>query len=1152
VNESGHLEAPAEPRPTPDQPGRFRSIRSQMIAGFVLLFVPILLLLEFFSISGIPLTDWKGFQGIEIEQGFRYLDLVADTKKERLQRWLEDRKGDAHIIAHNPLLVQNLRLLQEGSARESTSKELLEMLQRVQQTYAIYSWIEIADLREGVTLVSTRAPNKKGRIDLEWFKTAPRLNETASIHLSRDATNTNGLLHIVHPITTDEGQTIALLILTADSEAQFGPLMHTGDGLGTRGEAFLFDKNLAILTHLKHPLPDGRIAQPLHDRLQTPPALLAISGREGTMDSLDYRGRPVLAAYRHIPFEQDREWGFVVQMDREETLGFLNYEIRIVLMISATALLLLLTLAWWMSSRLSRPIIQLSRVAEQFSQGDMNIRSHLNERNEIGFLSNTFDRMADTVQRTMGHLAEQTQQLNRALERQQQHQAIQEKVLQLSRVLVSARGLKDLLALGLDALLTDTRSQVGAIYIRDEEQESQFNLAHAIGMDRQDHLRAYLHDMEGGVGRAIQHKGPYVLEEIPPDTPFLHPTIAGDGVPRTIMHIPLIFQERILGVLVLASLEAMSHEVTEFLKVGQSLFSMALADALSHARTERMAEKLQQSNHELEANNQELQAQSRQLREQTAELHHQTEELRQQARELELKQRQVEKADRLKSEFLSNMSHELRTPLNSVLTLSQLMISKGVGKNPAKEREYLTVIERNGRQLLNLINDILDLSKIESGQMELTPVDMDPADTVARVIETVRPLAESKGLTLNLHTEPVPSIHCDEDKVRQILLNLLSNAIKFTSKGEVELGLSRDGGQLIFWVRDSGPGIAPEHWESIFNAFTQVDGSASRHHEGTGLGLTISRKLADMIGGRIQVQSTPGHGSTFTLILPIQPREATLPIRNHRIAPPLETAPSRILVVDDNEVARLQIRSVLEDTGYEVIETSGGMEALAALDQGEIPALVILDLMMPGMDGFEVVHQLRAQPRTAHLPILVLTAKELNTGERGMLIRNRVEELIQKGRLNRDQLLTCIRNLLADPKTVPPHATRAHPAASPVLIVEDKADNLLALTAILDDLGHSYITAGNGREAIDKTRSFKPGLVLMDMQLPIMNGFDATRSIKGDPAIKGIPVIAVTASAMKGDQERMIAAGCDDYISKPIDLTRLSTLMNKWLPARHE
>ncbi|HIJ83857.1 MAG TPA: methyl-accepting chemotaxis protein, partial [Magnetococcales bacterium] len=407
----------------------FHSIRSQMILGFVILFIPIVLLLEFVSISGIPMTEWHGFQGIEIEQGFRYLDLIADTKKERLLRWLEERKGDARIIAHTPLLIHNLPQLRAEHAREHSFpdsdpvpgpardrsapfREVLEMLRLVQRTYAIYQEIKIADPRDGTLLITTSDQDIQDRTDHEWLKTTPRLKEAVSVYLTWDASHANALLHFVHPIISEEGQAVALVVLTANPESLFGPLMHTGDGLGEQGEAFLFDKNLAILTRLKHPLPDGSTARPLHYRLQTAPALLAVSGKEGTMDSLDYRGRPVLAAYRHLPFVQDQEWGFVVQMDREEMLGFLNYEIRIVLIISTIALLLLFTLSWWMSARLSRPIIRLSQVAERFSQGDMEVRSRLHERNEIGLLSHTFDRMADTVQRTMGHLAEQTQQLN--------------------------------------------------------------------------------------------------------------------------------------------------------------------------------------------------------------------------------------------------------------------------------------------------------------------------------------------------------------------------------------------------------------------------------------------------------------------------------------------------------------------------------------------------------------------------------------------------------------------------------------------------------------------------------------------------------------------------------------------------------------------
>ena len=261
------------------------------------------------------------------------------------------------------------------------------------------------------------------------------------------------------------------------------------------------------------------------------------------------------------------------------------------------------------------------------------------------------------------------------------------------------------------------------------------------------------------------------------------------------------------------------------------------------------------ANSELAASNRELQSQAAELKAQTA--------------ELEEQRVRVVEADRLKSEFLSNMSHELRTPLNSILALSQLMISKGTGVDQETESEYLGVIERNGRHLLNLINDILDLSKIESGRMELEFSRFGSREIVDRVMDTIAPLAAEKGLKVRLDTEQATEIYSDSARVYQVVLNLASNAVKFTDQGEISLSIKTEPGELQYEVRDTGIGIDPDKLSGIFDRFNQVDGSSSRRYDGTGLGLAICRKLADLLGGGIKVQSRPGLGSTFVLSLPL-------------------------------------------------------------------------------------------------------------------------------------------------------------------------------------------------------------------------------------------------------------------------------------------
>jgi signal transduction histidine kinase len=357
--------------------------------------------------------------------------------------------------------------------------------------------------------------------------------------------------------------------------------------------------------------------------------------------------------------------------------------------------------------------------------------------------------------------------------------------------------------------------------------------------------------------------------------------------------------------------------------------SAAFANLLASDETRRLAEVLQ-------ASNQELQTQQEELQMQAVELRQQTEEIRAQNVELEQQRLAVEAASRLKSQFLSNMSHELRTPLNSVMALSRVLSMGAKDKLSEEELNYLEIIERNGKNLLTLINDILDLAKIESGRMDVKARPFSLATTLENIVESLSPLAGEKNLTLQLQLpEALPPLESDEVRVAQILQNLIANGVKFTDVGSVTVSAGVDGGKVVVEVADTGIGIAEGELPYIFDEFRQVDGSASRRHEGTGLGLAIARKAAEMLGGGIVVSSRVGLGSTFTLTLPlvwqdqvVQPGVddffAVADSRQHFT----DTASPLILLIEDNEAAIIQVRSVLETGGYRVAVARGGAGSL--------------------------------------------------------------------------------------------------------------------------------------------------------------------------------------------------------------------------------
>jgi len=509
---------------------------------------------------------------------------------------------------------------------------------------------------------------------------------------------------------------------------------------------------------------------------------------------------------------------------------------------------------------------------------------------------------------------------------------------------------------------------------------------------------------EGIVGQVAREAKAILLEGISRNEALVLSGTVSEP-PKSIYAVPLRYQGELSGVLEVALFADLDPGKREFIDNAAYILAVSLFVAAQKDHIQKLLQVAQETNEELSVMNEELQTQ--------------TEELQAQAEELEWQRFQVEEADRLKSEFLSNMSHELRTPLNSVLALAQLMQSRGTGVNLAQDAEYLQVIERNGRHLLNLINDILDIARIESGRVQLTLSEIDPNAACARALETVGPLAAERGLRLKGDYEALPQMYTDEDKLQQILINLLSNAVKFTEQGEVELLVAVAGDQVRFVVRDTGVGIAPEALPYIFDKFRQADGSTTRRFEGTGLGLAICQSLAKILGGKLTVTSEVGRGSTFTLSLP-RTCPATQDMGATTVSAPPMSAPAPalpqgeqplILVVEDNPVAAQQISTILEEQGYAVQVASGGSEALETLSRVR-PDGIILDLMMPEMDGFQVLEQIRAVPQTAPIPVLILTAKELTRNERARLTYNHVQQLVQKGRINREELAARVRQLL--------------------------------------------------------------------------------------------------------------------------------------------
>ena len=817
------------------------------------------------------------------------------------------------------------------------------------------------------------------------------------------------------------------------------------------------------------------------------------------------------------------------------------------------------------------------------------------------------------------------------------------------------------------------------------------------------------------------------LSDLPPDYIKVGSGL-GESAPRELVIAPISNHGKIKGVIEIGFLRPVSERDVEFMKligpaVGASVAAVLYRQRLQVALEEQQAmnEELQVQQEELRTANEELEEQSRALEEsqsalenQQAELEQTNEQLGEQAARLDLKNNallqaqeqlreralELERASRYKSEFLANMSHELRTPLNSSLILAKLLSDNAAGNLNDEQVRFAQTIYSAGNDLLNLINDILDISKVEAGKLELVPEELALRRVIEGMARTFEPLARQKSLEFRFDVAPnVPAaIHTDRQRIEQILKNLLSNAIKFTDSGEVSLTVSAtQDGWVQFAVQDSGIGIAPDQQDRIFDAFHQADGSTARKYGGTGLGLSISRDLTALLGGTLTVASAPGEGSTFTLSLPRNGTVAATPPAPVADAVSSDTkaqaAAARfpddrdqaaggrrtvLTIEDEPEFARI-LYGLAHDMEFRCLVGLTAEEGLE-LATNEQPDAILLDMRLPDRSGLSVLQQLKDNPATRHIPVHVVSSMEnggeaLHLGAIGYALkpasREQLEEVFLKLKekstqqlkrvllvedderqrdsvvqliadndveisavgsgeealeLLRSQIFDCMiidlklpdmqgnellqrmsheelvsfppvivytgRNLTRDEEAELSKYSRSiiiKGARSPerlldevtlflhkvesqlsserqtmlktvrgrdrvfegrtILLVDDDVRNVFALTSALEQRGANVVVGRNGFEALSKLDEVENiDLVLMDVMMPGMDGLEATRRIRQDGRFTRLPIIAITAKAMKDDQEQCLAAGANDYLAKPIDLTRLYSLLRVWMP----
>jgi len=966
----------------------------------------------------------------------------------------------------------------------------------------------------------------------------------------------------------------------------------------------------------------------------------------------------------------------------------------------------------FMAANLTTQVRAIAEVATAVTKGDLTRSIQVDARGEVAELKDNINTMIGNLRLTTDRNTEQDWLKTN-----------------LAKFTNMMQGQRDLVTVGrllLSELTPLVDAQLGVIYQMEGEDQQKLRLLASYADDTIDGHPRWIEIGKGLVGQCALDKRSLIVTGLRENATPINSALL-KVAPSSIIVLPVLFENNVKAVIELSSLRNFTDLQIAFLEQLTANLGIVLNSIEATMQTEgllkqsqQLAVELQTQQAELQETNEKLEQKARQLAEQNVEVERKNQEIEQARRALEEKAEELALTSKYKSEFLANMSHELRTPLNSILILGQQLAENPDGNLSAKQIEFARTIHGAGTDLLNLISDILDLSKIESGTVTVEAEEISITNVIEAVSRPFRHEADTRQLAFEVKVDPNlgRTISTDSKRLQQVLKNLLSNSFKFTERGGIKLSvthaesgwspdnpvLSQAGGVVAFEVSDTGIGIPLEKQKIIFEAFQQADASTSRKYGGTGLGLAISRELSNLLGGEIHLRSTPGAGSVFTLYLPVRyvgptsdwrnainngmlqernrviianlPERVIEPIiddrtdiaegdtvlliveddphyarilldlahdegfkvlvamrgddalelalqyrptavsldvflpdmlgwnvlsqlkhnpltrhipvqmvtldedRQHglargafsfvtkptttegvqaalaRIKEYAQPRKKRLLVVEDNEAEQMSIAALLGHDDIEIITVGTGMEALEALKA--IPCdCVVLDLRLPDMSGFDVLEALKSEPSIAEVPVIVFTGRELSAEEDAQL-HTMARSIVVKGVESPERLLDETALFLHRVVTELPqdkqrmlerlNGSDEDLIGRSVLLVDDDARNIFALSSILERRGMRVLTATTGREAIDILETEPDvSIVLMDIMMPGMDGYQTTGKIRENPRFKRLPIITLTAKAMKGDREKCLEAGASDYLAKPVNTEQLLSSLRMWL-----
>ena len=1090
-----------------NSPRLFSSLRARLLFWFLLIF--------FVPLVAMTAAVYYKRLNVAREMVFDKLSVARSLRQTQINSFLDEITGDVTTLAElseTRNAIQQIMMKQgrlPGDARAMLRNTLRGYVRSHENSAEAFVASENANI-----LLSSN-PTREGGVATNPMSIREAVRNRCMVFsdVFSQGLERTPCMNVIVPIVLDQA-TWTAMVIRINLDKTLYRILGDQTGMGRTGESLLVNHDQTLLSPLR-----WIEASVLTYKVTAHPATLAANGNTGTIEDNDYRGEPVLASYAYIP---RTAWGLVCKQDQSELYQPFRKLLYFTLALGAFISIVIGLIAFLVAGTITRPIDELSRISKEISAGRYSDRVPVRGPVELKTLATSFNHMTETVQQTI---------------------EVKKHLSDLAMDLLPVEDLREFCQKSSAILVGISGARMAAVYLAADDSHL-FQPIHAIGA-ASELMRDFDHQtLEGELGLVITRKG-ICRTTASAGSPFRFTTPFGDIEPADIVSLAISVEKEIKGFISLAAERPFSPQALEIIEQAQQTLNSGFSRVMAHERVSRLAG-------ELSIKNTELTQQAEELNHQSAEMVQQSEELYRRNRQLNRQKQQLEEATRLKSEFLSNMSHELRTPLNSVLALTRVLSIQSVSRLQEEERGYLEIIERNGRHLLALINDILDLAKIESGHYELTLEKVSVHNIALEVTDSLTMLASEKELSISVKADNnLPPLTTDPKRLQQILRNLVGNAIKFTHKGRIIVRLTTQAEDFLIAVSDTGIGIDPQHLEFVFDEFRQVDGSTTRTYEGTGLGLAITRKAARALGGEVTVESEPGRGSTFTVKLPlkgpdnrsasragtvtrtpvsgsIQPATKCVPVMDD-IGCPTRGKAKIVLVIDDNEYDRLFVASLLKEIGLDVFMAVDGQNGLEMIRRQK-PDVVTLDLLMPGLDGTEVLNEMRADPDTAGIPVIIITSRDMAPEEFEHLPSVACAIIVKNG-LDRSSLH---RELTAALKRLGlQSALEQSTSGERILLVEDSEAAAVQVRFSLEPEGYRVDSVSSGAKAIEYLTHHLPDGVILDLMMPEVDGFAVLEEVRRSSLNRDVPIMIMTAKTLSpGDYDRLKNLGVRQIIQK--------------------